>query len=214
MTPSFVLFLLKYAPGDAPRVFPVTDTVTCVRRRRISRVVHRTIEPQGRVEGRRPPVDAGMKSDGSDVLHALETLGLDASSVRAIFLTHWHNDHAAGAGRWRRARGARRVLAAEAPYLRRGDRDLRCPRLDLGHGAGGRPVRARERPARLRAHARGRADRHREGRRLALRARGDRHSGPYRRSRRVLSRGGGHALRRATRSRSSTRSRAPVRRAR
>lgn len=102
-----------------PEVFPVTDTVTCVRRPSYFTCSYIVRSNPGSKDGVLL-VDAGMKSDGSDVLHALETLGLDASSVRAIFLTHWHNDHAAGAGEMAARSGARVVcLAAEAPYLRR-----------------------------------------------------------------------------------------------
>jgi glyoxylase-like metal-dependent hydrolase (beta-lactamase superfamily II) len=42
-------------------------------------------------------LDAGMSSDGSDVQAGLKALHADASDIRAILLTHWHNDHAAGA---------------------------------------------------------------------------------------------------------------------
>ena len=42
-------------------------------------------------------VDAGMDSDGGDVHTGLRALNADISEVRAILLTHWHNDHSAGA---------------------------------------------------------------------------------------------------------------------
>jgi len=42
-------------------------------------------------------VDAGMSSDGSHVQAGLEALRATAADIRAILLTHWHNDHAAGA---------------------------------------------------------------------------------------------------------------------
>lgn len=98
-----------------PEVFAVTDTVTCVRRPSYFTCSYVLRAAEGVLL-----VDAGMKSDGSDALYALEQIGLDASSVRAIFLTHWHNDHAAGAGEMASRSGARVVCtAAEAPYLRR-----------------------------------------------------------------------------------------------
>jgi glyoxylase-like metal-dependent hydrolase (beta-lactamase superfamily II) len=42
-------------------------------------------------------VDAGMSSDGADVRAGLEFLGAQPRDIRAILLTHWHNDHSAGA---------------------------------------------------------------------------------------------------------------------
>jgi glyoxylase-like metal-dependent hydrolase (beta-lactamase superfamily II) len=42
-------------------------------------------------------VDAGMDSTGSDIRALLAAMGRADDSVRVILLTHWHNDHAAGA---------------------------------------------------------------------------------------------------------------------
>jgi glyoxylase-like metal-dependent hydrolase (beta-lactamase superfamily II) len=42
-------------------------------------------------------VDAGMSSDGADVRRGLDFLGAQPRDIRAILLTHWHNDHSAGA---------------------------------------------------------------------------------------------------------------------
>lgn len=41
-------------------------------------------------------IDTGLKSSGSDIKKALKTLNLPLNKVKAILLTHWHNDHAAG----------------------------------------------------------------------------------------------------------------------
>lgn len=38
-----------------------------------------------------------MDSDGADVRAGLRHLNAQAADIRAILLTHWHNDHAAGA---------------------------------------------------------------------------------------------------------------------
>jgi glyoxylase-like metal-dependent hydrolase (beta-lactamase superfamily II) len=98
-----------------PEVFAVTDAVTCIRR-----PSYFTCSYIVRTDDGVLLFDAGMKSDGSDVLHALTVLGLEPTAVRAIFLTHWHNDHAAGAGELAARSGARVIcLAAEAPFLRR-----------------------------------------------------------------------------------------------
>ena len=42
-------------------------------------------------------IDAGMDSAGQDMIYGLEKAGKTLADVRAILLTHWHNDHAAGA---------------------------------------------------------------------------------------------------------------------
>jgi glyoxylase-like metal-dependent hydrolase (beta-lactamase superfamily II) len=57
-------------------------------------------------------LDAGMSSDGSDVQAGLTELSAKASDIRAILLTHWHNDHAAG------AQAAREISGAPVYYHR------------------------------------------------------------------------------------------------
>jgi glyoxylase-like metal-dependent hydrolase (beta-lactamase superfamily II) len=47
-----------------------------------------------------------MNSQGADVRIGLRRSGQSIDSVRAILLTHWHNDHAAGAEAIRRSSGA------------------------------------------------------------------------------------------------------------
>lgn len=42
-------------------------------------------------------IDVGMDSDANDFLSALQTIGIAANKLRAVLLTHWHNDHSAGA---------------------------------------------------------------------------------------------------------------------
>lgn len=41
-------------------------------------------------------IDTGMNSDALDVKIALRNLKLDHSKIKAVLLTHWHNDHSAG----------------------------------------------------------------------------------------------------------------------
>lgn len=48
-----------------------------------------------------------MSSDGADVRAGLAALGAAVDSVRGILLTHWHNDHAAGAEAIRASSSAR-----------------------------------------------------------------------------------------------------------
>jgi glyoxylase-like metal-dependent hydrolase (beta-lactamase superfamily II) len=42
-------------------------------------------------------IDVGMDSDAPDFLQGLEQLRIPPDRLRAILLTHWHNDHSAGA---------------------------------------------------------------------------------------------------------------------
>ncbi|WP_018629805.1 MBL fold metallo-hydrolase [Niabella aurantiaca] len=41
-------------------------------------------------------IDAGMRSDASDIKGALERIGIPVKRITAVILTHWHNDHSAG----------------------------------------------------------------------------------------------------------------------
>jgi glyoxylase-like metal-dependent hydrolase (beta-lactamase superfamily II) len=50
-----------------------------------------------RFDGNLVSIDAGMDSGGADLFAALETLGFSPTELKAVLLTHWHNDHAAGA---------------------------------------------------------------------------------------------------------------------
>ena len=98
-----------------PEVFPVARGVHCVRRASYLTCSYLVERPDGVVL-----VDAGMKTDGSDVLFALGVIGRRIEDVRRILLTHWHNDHAAGAEAIRAGSGASVHYAeAEAPWLLR-----------------------------------------------------------------------------------------------
>ncbi len=82
--------------------------VLCVRRPRYlsnSYIVH---DDRGVVL-----VDAGMEADGSDMRHGLARIGRRIEDVTAILLTHWHNDHSAGAEELRVQSGARVYYGAE-----------------------------------------------------------------------------------------------------
>jgi glyoxylase-like metal-dependent hydrolase (beta-lactamase superfamily II) len=100
----------------APNVFAVTAGVYCVMRR--SYFTNSYLVDTG--EGGLVAIDAGMKSNGSEMLSAIEQLGRKPTDVREILLTHWHNDHAAGASVLADHSGARvHYSAREADHLSR-----------------------------------------------------------------------------------------------
>src|SRR5512143_3043390 len=74
------------------QVWPVTDSIWCVRRPSYLTCSYGVRTDSGVVF-----VDAGMDATGADVTALLAAIAEPAGSVRAILLTHWHNDHAAGA---------------------------------------------------------------------------------------------------------------------
>lgn len=97
------------------QILRVTDSITCLRR-----VSYLTCSYLVRREAGIVLVDAGMKSDGSDVLAGLAAVGATAADVLAVLLTHWHNDHAAGAAEIRARSGAPVCASAgEIPFLTR-----------------------------------------------------------------------------------------------
>lgn len=74
------------------QVFRVTDTIWCIRRPSYQNCSYVVVTAEGLVL-----IDAGMASDGHDINIALSKLRFQHTDIRAILLTHWHNDHAAGA---------------------------------------------------------------------------------------------------------------------
>ncbi|MER6983329.1 MBL fold metallo-hydrolase [Streptomyces carpinensis] len=64
-------------------------------------------------------VDAGAKGAGAPIAEAIRSLGRDPADVRRIVLTHFHEDHAGGAGEVAGTTGAA-VLAhrLDAPFVR------------------------------------------------------------------------------------------------
>src|SRR6478735_1729654 len=85
-----------------PRTFRVTGGVYCVMRRSYFTCSYLVVTPDAGVVA----VDAGMKSSGRDMLYALREIGKATADVKSILLTHWHNDHTAGACELAEASGA------------------------------------------------------------------------------------------------------------
>lgn len=81
---------------------PVTPSVFCVQRRDYLSCSYLVVRPGGVVM-----VDAGIDSRAEDMLAGLAEIGRRVEDVRAILLTHWHNDHSSGAAVIRERSGAR-----------------------------------------------------------------------------------------------------------
>ena len=98
-----------------PHTFPVTAGIWCVMRRSYFTNSYFVASGGGLIA-----IDAGMKSSGGDMLAALGELGRSPRDVRAILVTHWHNDHAAGAAELAEVTGAPIYYhLTEAPHLSR-----------------------------------------------------------------------------------------------
>lgn len=87
----------------------VSDSITCLRRASYLTCSYLVRRADGLVL-----IDAGMDSDGGDVRAGLAALRARPSDLRAILLTHWHNDHSAGAH-------AIHALTGAPVYYHRGD---------------------------------------------------------------------------------------------
>ena len=65
-------------------------------------------------------VDVGMDSNAQDFLPALKIIGLTPDRIKAVLLTHWHNDHSAGAAFLQREFGIPVYYnAGDQPFLSR-----------------------------------------------------------------------------------------------
>ncbi|HEV2836298.1 MAG TPA: MBL fold metallo-hydrolase [Pyrinomonadaceae bacterium] len=87
----------------------VTDSIVCLRRASYLTCSYIVRTANGLIV-----VDAGMDSDGADVHAGLRQMNAQPDEIRAILLTHWHNDHAAGAH-------ALQALTGAPVYYHRGD---------------------------------------------------------------------------------------------
>lgn len=68
-------------------------------------------------------VDTGMDSKAGDVAAGLTAAGAGWADITTIIVTHWHNDHAAGAARSQQLSGAPVYCGKEeAPFVRRATR--------------------------------------------------------------------------------------------
>jgi glyoxylase-like metal-dependent hydrolase (beta-lactamase superfamily II) len=71
-------------------------------------------------EGGAVAVDVGMDSDAEDFLQGLKAVGISPDQLTGILLTHWHNDHSAGAAFLKDKFGVRVYYdAGDKPFLTR-----------------------------------------------------------------------------------------------
>ena len=97
------------------QIIQLTESILCLRRPSYVTCSYMVNTSQGVVL-----VDAGMDSSGRDVRHGLRHIGQSVASIRAILLTHWHNDHSAGASEiYRESRAPVYYHAADEPFLTR-----------------------------------------------------------------------------------------------
>ena len=97
------------------QIIQLSESIYCLRRPSYVTCSYMVITPNGVVL-----VDAGMDSTGRDVHSGLRHIGRSATSIRAILLTHWHNDHAAGASEiHKESRAPVYYHAADEPFLTR-----------------------------------------------------------------------------------------------
>lgn len=97
------------------QVIPVTDGVWCFRRPSYFACSYLVCDDAGAFA-----VDVGMDSDAADFLSGMRAVGIPRERLRAVLLTHWHNDHSAGAAFLKREFGTRVYYAeGDQPYLTR-----------------------------------------------------------------------------------------------
>lgn len=92
----------------------VTPRVLCIRRPSYLTCSYLVKSESGIVA-----VDAGMNSGGEDLFAGLRHWGAKREDLRVILLTHWHNDHAAGATEFRKSGAEVYYHSADEPELTR-----------------------------------------------------------------------------------------------
>ena len=85
---------VRRSMGAMPLVSQVTESVYSVQRKLYLSCSYVVSRPKGVIL-----VDAGIDETAGDMLAGLEAAGRTVDDVRAILITHWHNDHSAGAAR-------------------------------------------------------------------------------------------------------------------
>jgi glyoxylase-like metal-dependent hydrolase (beta-lactamase superfamily II) len=94
-------------------------------------------------------IDAGSGGSVDAILHACRSDGVDPATIRWLFVTHAHADHAGGAAAWQeRLPDVKVAMAYEcADWIRRGDEEATS--VDVARNAGMYPPEYRLRPARV-----------------------------------------------------------------
>jgi glyoxylase-like metal-dependent hydrolase (beta-lactamase superfamily II) len=84
------------------QVIPVTEGVWCFRRPSYVAYSYIVSTAVGIIA-----IDVGMDSGAQDFAEGLNQIGIAPDRVKAVLLTHWHNDHSAGAAFLKRKFGVR-----------------------------------------------------------------------------------------------------------
>jgi len=82
-------------------------------------------------------VDPGLIMQGAPLFAALGSLGVEASDIRDVILTHLHFDHAEGLAAWPQRRAFVHRLETEAPYAQVVAGQLETVRLEVVDGEQG-----------------------------------------------------------------------------
>jgi glyoxylase-like metal-dependent hydrolase (beta-lactamase superfamily II) len=97
------------------QVIPATAGVWCFRRPSYFACSYLVSSKAGLIA-----VDVGMDSNADDFLRGMKTVGISPDHLKAVLLTHWHNDHAAGAAFLKHNFGVRVYYGSgDAPFLTR-----------------------------------------------------------------------------------------------
>jgi glyoxylase-like metal-dependent hydrolase (beta-lactamase superfamily II) len=84
-----------------PLISQVSESVYCVQRRDYMSCSYIVVRQDGIVL-----VDSGIDSNARDMRDGLAEINRSPEDVKAILLTHWHNDHSSGAASIRESSGA------------------------------------------------------------------------------------------------------------
>ena len=121
MSPQFLGNLHYHDPRSFRRhpislqVILVTEGIWCIRRPAYFACSYLVRTDRGLVA-----IDAGMDSGAADIFRALEQLSLSPQELKSVLLTHWHNDHAAGAAELKSRLGVSvHYAAGDAPFFTR-----------------------------------------------------------------------------------------------
>ena len=109
-------FLQSNSPRRGLQLLKVTESTWCLRRPSYLTCSYLLALDDGQTVC----IDAGMSSGAEDILAGLEEMKRSPDSITAVLLTHWHNDHSAGAKLLQEKYGAKVYYHKNAaPYFQK-----------------------------------------------------------------------------------------------